>query len=110
MIAEGLAQGGAWIADQASGAHRIVSERGSDVGRLVRMGGDPQVLVHPGVVVGLAGDGPPAGVPELPIQPPARIAALGDVHEALALVAQVAIVVDGEQVAIVVEGDFLGIA
>ena len=110
MIPVGLAQGCAGIVDQASWADRIIRQRRCDVSGLVGMGRHPQVLVHPRVVVGLPGDGIPTRVAKLPVQPPARIAALGNVDEALPLLPQVAIVVHGEEVAIVIEGDFLRVA
>ena len=110
MIPVGLAQGCAGIVDQASWADRIIRQRRCDVGGLVRMSRHPQVLVHPRIVVRLPGNGIPTRVPKLPVQPPARIAALGNVDEALPLLPQVAIVVHGEEVAIVIKGDFLRVA
>ena len=92
-------QADAGVVAQAGGAGGEMHQRRQDVGRLPLEGGVPEFFPAPRAAVGKI----------LKRHAPAAVSALDDLHES-GLVAGVAVVVAGEQVAEVVEGEFLRVA
>ena len=71
---------------------------------------NPHSLGDPWIVVRLSSVLRPTRITKLPVQPPARITAFGDINEALAFVLEIAVVVHREQVSEFIERNLLRIA
>ena len=70
----------------------------------------PKFFIDPRTIFRRLGAAGPAAFLELPVQPPAGIAPLGDIDKPLAFLPDVAVVVHREQVAELVESQFLHVA
>ena len=88
---------------EATRANGEFAHRRRDVGGLPGPVRKPKFFVDPRTILRRLRAAGPAALLELPVQPPAGVAPLSDVHEPLAFLADVAIVVHREQVPKIIE-------
>ena len=100
MSAQVAVEGVAWFEEEAGRSVGIVGDRRGDREGLVgRAGRHPHVLLHPAAVGGLV----------LVLVTPTGVRSFEQIHQALAFLRLVAVIVDADHVAEGVEGDLLGV-
>src|SRR5439155_14675125 len=104
-VLAGVVEGGARVVFEAARTDRIVRQRRGQMRGLTGKVRHPHPLGDPGIVEWLPGVLRPTGIPKLPMQAPARVAAFSDINKAFALVFEVAVVVHRKKISELAEGD-----